>query len=154
MPELIFNSPIGLLTLVETDSTITSLEWRKSRSNQETTILLLAKKELAQYFGGELTEFTAPLDPSGTAFQRRVWKTIMGIPYGEQWTYSDIANILNTSPRAVGGACGRNPIPVIIPCHRVVGSNGALTGYTAADGIKTKSFLLEHEERQTCLLGL
>jgi len=154
MPELIFNSPIGLLTLVETDSTITSLEWRKSRSNQETTILLLAKKELAQYFGGELAEFTAPLDPSGTAFQRRVWKTIMGIPYGEQWTYSDIANILNTSPRAVGGACGRNPIPVIIPCHRVVGSNGALTGYTAADGIKTKSFLLEHEERQTCLLGL
>jgi methylated-DNA-[protein]-cysteine S-methyltransferase len=154
MPELIFNSPIGLLTLVETDSAITSLEWRKSRLNQETTTLLLAKKELAQYFGGELTKFTAPLDPSGTAFQIRVWKTIMGIPYGEQWTYSDIANILNSSPRAVGGACGRNPIPVIIPCHRVVGSNGDLTGYTAADGIKTKSFLLEHEEHKTRLLGL
>ena len=154
MPELIFNSPIGLLTLVETDSAITSLEWRKSGANQETTLLLLAKKELAQYFGGELKVFTAPLDPSGTAFQKRVWKTIMAIPYGEQRTYRDIANILNSSPRAVGGACGRNPIPVIIPCHRVVGSNGDLTGYTAADGIKTKSFLLEHEERKTCLQGL
>ena len=154
MPELIFNSPIGFLTLVETDSDITSLEWRKSGANQETTLLLLAKKELAQYFGGELKVFTAPLDPSGTAFHKRVWKTIMAIPYGEQRTYRDIANILNSSPRAVGGACGRNPIPVIIPCHRVVGSNGGLTGYTAADGIETKSFLLKHEERQTCLLGL
>ena len=154
MPELVFNSPVGLLALVASGRAITSLEWRKAGSNQKTKTLLLVKKELTQYFSGELTKFTAPLDPSGTAFQIRVWKTIMGIPYGEQWTYSDIANILNSSPRAVGGACGRNPIPVIIPCHRVVGSDGALTGYTAADGIKTKSFLLEHEERQTCLLGL
>ena len=153
MPELVFNSPVGLLALVASGRAITSLEWRKSRSNQKTKTLLIVKKELTQYFSGELTEFTVPLDPSGTAFQRRVWKTIVAIPYGERRTYRDIANTLNSSPRAVGGACGRNPIPIIIPCHRVVGSNGSLTGYTGADGINTKSFLLEHESRATYHLG-
>ena len=153
MPELAFNSPVGLLALVASGRAITSLEWRRAGSNQKTKTLLLVKKELTQYFSGELTEFTVPLDPSGTAFQRRVWKTIVEIPFGERRTYRDIANNLNSSPRAVGGACGRNPIPIIVPCHRVVGSSGSLTGYTGADGINTKSFLLEHESRATYHLG-
>lgn len=153
MPELVVNSPVGLLTLVESDRAITSLEWRKSELQQKTKTLLLARKELTQYFNGELTEFTTPLNPSGTGFQRRVWKTILEIPYGGLRTYRDIANTLNSSPRAVGGACGRNPIPIMIPCHRVVGSNGSLTGYTGADGINTKSVLLEHEDHSTCHLG-
>ena len=145
MPELVYNSPVGLLTLVASNRAITSIEWRGNGSNQKTKTLLLIKKELTQYFCGALTEFTVPLDPSGTAFQRRVWKLIMEIPYGELRTYRDISNTLNSSPRAVGGACGRNPIPIIIPCHRVVGSNGRLTGYTGANGIDTKSFLIKHE---------
>ena len=153
MPELIFNSPVGLLALVASGRAITSLEWRRAGSNQKTKTLLLVKKELTQYFSGELTEFTVPLAPSGTPFQRRVWKTIVEIPFGERRTYRDIANILNSSPRAVGGACGRNPIPIIVPCHRVVGSSGSLTGYTGADGITTKSFLLEHESRAASQLG-
>jgi len=153
MPELIFNSPVGLLALVASGRAITSLEWRRAGSNQKTKTLLLVKKELTQYFSGELTEFTVPLAPSGTPFQRRVWKTIVEIPFGERRTYRDIANILNSSPRAVGGACGRNPIPIIVPCHRVVGSSGSLTGYTGADGINTKLFLLEHESRATSQLG-
>ena len=141
MPELIFNSPIGLLTLVASGCAISSLEWRKSGASQKTKTLLLGTKELTQYFSGELTEFTVLLEPQGTPFQRKVWRKILDIPYGELRTYRDIAQAVKSSPRAVGGACGRNPIPIIIPCHRVVGSNGRLTGYTGANGINTKSFL-------------
>ena len=153
MPELVVNSPVGPLTLIETNRAITAIEWRKGESHQKTKTLILARKELTQYFNGELKKFTAPLDPIGTDFQKRVWKTIQEIPYGRLETYRHIANTLNSSPRAVGGACGRNPIPIIIPCHRVVGSNGSLTGYTGANGTNTKSFLLKHEGLSTCHLG-
>ena len=149
MPELVFNSPVGLLTLVASGCAISSLEWRKSGASQKTKTLLFGTKELTQYFSGGLTEFTVPFDPQGTPFQRRVWEKIVEIPYGELRTYRDIAQTINSSPRAVGGACSRNPIPIIIPCHRVVGSTGSLTGYTGANGINTKSFLLEHESRTT-----
>jgi len=149
MPELIVNSPVGPLAIVETNRAITAIEWRRSESHIQTEILMLASKEMARYFAGELTIFTVPLNPKGTEFQRRVWKTILEIPYGGLATYGHIAKTLNSSPRAVGGACGRNPIPIIIPCHRVVGSNGGLTGYTGADGTTTKSFLLEHESLST-----
>ena len=153
MPELVFDSPVGWLTLVASGCTISSLEWRKSGASAKTKTLLLGTKELAQYFSGGLTEFTVPCDPQGTPFQRRVWGEIVDIPYGELRTYRDIAQAVKSSPRAVGGACGRNPIPIIIPCHRVVGSTGNLTGYTGANGINTKSFLLEHESRTTQHLG-
>ena len=90
-----------------------------------------------------------PLAPEGTDFQRKVWDAMCAIPYGETRAYGDLADDLSSSARAVGTACGRNPIPVIVPCHRVIGKSGALTGYTGAGGLATKQFLLVLEKGTT-----
>lgn len=102
-------------------------------------------RELHEYFRGERHEFTLPLAPTGTAFQQRVWRALRQIPYGSTWTYQRLATAIGSPKacRAVGAANGKNPIPVIIPCHRVIGSNGALTGF--GGGLERKRWLLEHE---------
>ena len=105
--------------------------------------------QLADYFDGRLTDFSLPLAPLGTPFQHRVWHAMCNIPYGEVRSYGQLAKILKTGPRAVGMACARNRLPVFIPCHRVVGANGALTGYTGADGLTSKDFLLSLEGVET-----
>lgn len=104
-----------------------------------------AAEQLAQYFAGERREFALLLDPAGTPFQQRVWTALRAIPYGETRSYADIANALGapTATRAVGAANGRNPIGIVVPCHRVIGADGTLTGY--AGGVANKRWLLDHE---------
>lgn len=106
--------------------------------------------QLDQYFAGELVEFDLPLKPAGTVFQEQVWQALTEIPYGKTWSYGELARHIGKpkASRAVGAANGLNPIPVIIPCHRVIGSNGQLTGF--GGGLETKEFLLGLEaQRQT-----
>ena len=102
-------------------------------------------KQLDEYFGGSRQGFDLPLRPGGTEFQRRVWQALQHIPYGETWSYGELAKYIGNpnASRAVGAANGINPIPVIIPCHRVIGSNGKLTGF--GGGLETKAFLLTLE---------
>lgn len=148
MPECTVNSPLGPLTLIEQDGAIIELDWRRARQEESSSLLASARDELENYFAGALKTFSIPLNPKGTPFQKRVWQQMVEIPYGEALTYGEVARNLSSSPRAVGTACGRNPVPIIIPCHRIVGAGGNLTGYTGAGGIRTKSFLLELETNQ------
>ncbi len=148
MPSLSVHSPLGPLTIVEDDDAIVALEWCWTREMSETGLLSLAGNQLASYFEGDLTTFSLPLAPSGTPFQRRVWATMTRIPYGETQSYGGVAEEIDSSPRAVGTACGRNPIPILIPCHRVVGNAGALVGYSGGEGVETKRYLLAHESSQ------
>ncbi|MGB0577182.1 MAG: methylated-DNA--[protein]-cysteine S-methyltransferase [Alphaproteobacteria bacterium] len=148
MPECTVNSPLGPLALIEQDGAIIELDWRRARQEESSSLLSSARDELKNYFAGALKTFSIPLNPKGTPFQKRVWQQMVEIPYGEALTYGEVARNLSSSPRAVGTACGRNPVPIIIPCHRIVGAGGKLTGYTGAGSIRTKSFLLELETNQ------
>lgn len=139
------DSPLGTLTLAERDGALVSLDWGRSGSRRSTALLRRAADQLARYFDGTLAEFDLPLDPAGTEFQRRVWRRMARIPYGQVTTYGALARAVGSAPRAVGGACGRNPIAIILPCHRVLAGTGALTGYSGAGGIDTKRFLLRLE---------
>ncbi|EME70422.1 methylated DNA-protein cysteine methyltransferase [Paramagnetospirillum caucaseum] len=145
MPQLAFNSPIGPLALFEADDAIVALDWGFLPENDETPLLLKARDQLEEYFDGKRTSFDLPLAPHGTAFQQKVWAALAKIPFGQTRSYGQLAEQLGTAARALGGACGRNPIPVIIPCHRVLGANGAMGGYSGIDGVETKEFLLRHE---------
>jgi methylated-DNA-[protein]-cysteine S-methyltransferase len=106
-----------------------------------------AATQLAEYFAGERMAFDVPLTPQGTEFQQTVWKALGDVPFGTTATYGEIARAIGqlTATRAVGAANGRNPIPIIIPCHRVIGASGELTGYSGGGGIETKRRLLDHE---------
>ncbi|CUW37909.1 Methylated-DNA--protein-cysteine methyltransferase, constitutive [Magnetospirillum sp. XM-1] len=145
MPQLAFNSPIGPLALFEADGAIVAVDWGFLPENDETPLLLKARDQLEEYFDGKRTTFDLPLAPHGTAFQQKVWAALARIPFGQTKSYGELAEELGTAARALGGACGRNPIPVIIPCHRVLAANGAMGGYSGIDGIETKEFLLRHE---------
>lgn len=145
MPQLSFHSPIGMLTVSEEDGRIVSIDWGWVEDSRETPLLGRAREQIEAYFDGRLAAFDLPLDPAGTPYQRRVWDALLGIPFGETRRYGDVARALGSGSRAVGSACGRNPIPIVIPCHRVVGGNGGLGGYSGDDGIETKRFLLRLE---------
>ena len=127
---------------MEINGSITSLNWCWSKMQEESDLLRTARDQLNDYFNGQRQDFLLPLAPRGTPFQRRVWNGICDIPYAEVKSYGDLSTKLNTGARAVGTACARNPIPIIIPCHRVVGSNAALTGYSGAGGLASKEKLL------------
>lgn len=142
---MMVNSPLGSLTISERDGAIVALDWHIARPTAATPLLRRASEQLAEYFAGQRQVFDLPLAPQGSAFQQSVWRRMMQIPYGHVMTYGALAQAVGSAPRAVGGACGRNPIAIIIPCHRVVGGSGALTGYSGAGGINTKQFLLELE---------
>lgn len=139
-------SPVGDLTLSERDGAIDALAWGNGCHGTSTPLLNAGANWLSGYFAGK---FTSPVDlpmaPAGSEFQRRVWQVMIDIPPGETVTYGDVARQLGSAPRAVGGACGANPIPILIPCHRVVGSNGGLGGYSGAGGLTTKRALLDLE---------
>lgn len=147
MSYLAYNSPVGPLTLFEEDGVIIAVEWGWPPESEDAPapVLEQARDQLDAYFEGRLKEFDLPLAPMGTAFQKKVWQAMSRIPFGATRTYGDLADELGTSPRALGGACGRNPIPIIIPCHRILGSNGGLGGYSGMDGTDTKAFLLRLE---------
>ncbi len=149
MSQITTNSPIGPLTLFDNeDSTaIVAVEWGWPPDSElpPSALLVEARDQIEAYFEGRLTRFDLPVDPYGTAFQKKVWALIAAIPFGRARTYGDLARELGTSPRPLGGACGRNPIPIIIPCHRVLAGQGGLGGYSGMDGIDTKKFLLRLE---------
>lgn len=110
-------------------------------------VLAKARVQLGEYFAGARTTFDLPLAWSGTKFQEAIWTTLSTVPFGEKLTYEQlgIKAGVGRAPRAVGGAVGRNPIPIIVPCHRVLGASGTITGYSAGEGIPTKEKLLRHE---------
>jgi methylated-DNA-[protein]-cysteine S-methyltransferase len=149
-------SPVGDLRLVERDGAITQIEFSPFRDgdgrprgerDDAHPVLVETARQLAAYFAGELTVFDLPLAPVGSDFQQRVWKELQLIEYGETASYGSIAlrlGMTNAASRAVGLANGRNPIPIVIPCHRVIGANGTLTGY--AGGLPRKQQLLELEQ--------
>jgi methylated-DNA-[protein]-cysteine S-methyltransferase len=140
-------SPFGPLTLFAAAGKIVALEWGQGATppGPIPEVLSAAKDQLAAYFDRRLTAFDLPLDPAGTDFQKRVWATMRAIPFGQVRPYGDVAAELKTAPRAVGGACGANPIPILIPCHRIVGGNGQMGGYSGDGGIATKTALLRLE---------
>ncbi|MEE2694655.1 MAG: methylated-DNA--[protein]-cysteine S-methyltransferase [Pseudomonadota bacterium] len=141
-------TPIGLIAIYGTKS-ITKINWATQPAVSNSAELQRARDQIANYFAGNLRHFELCLRPSGTKFQRAVWHHILMIPYGTTSTYGEVARELGTSPRAVGRACATNPIPLIIPCHRVVSKTGALTGYSGGDGLHTKQSLLSLEQNQS-----
>ncbi|MDQ7993602.1 MAG: methylated-DNA--[protein]-cysteine S-methyltransferase [Propionicimonas sp.] len=148
----VVDSPIGPLRLVATDSGLTAIEFSPfggrdpGDRHDEHPVLTKAAAQLAEYFAGDRTEFDLPLAPAGTAFQQRVWAELRRVGYGRTASYGEIAHRLgltNAASRAVGLANGRNPLPIVVPCHRVIGADGSLTGY--AGGIQRKRALLDLE---------
>ena len=135
------HAPIGDLTISAEDNIIVSLDWGWAQEQNTNTLLQDAKSQLNDYFDGLRKNFDLPLEPPGTKFQQRVWSMMEQIPYGKTITYGEIAKALGSSARAVGMACGANPIPVIIPCHRVVAAND-MGGYSGNGGVETKRALL------------
>lgn len=144
MPQLSLHSQVGDLTLSEDDGAIVAVDWGWGRDQTPTPLLKRAVKQLNDYFDGTLEAFDLPLKPHGTSFHKSVWRIMLKIPYGQTLTYGEIAKRLDASARAVGTACGRNPIPIIIPCHRVLGAAG-LGGYSGEGGADTKTALLALE---------
>ncbi len=140
-----FNSPLGPLTVREKDGVIAAVDFAAATEQRETPLLAAAKVQLDAYFYCGLKTFELPLAAVGSAFNRRVWEVIAAIPYGHTLTYGEVAARVGGDARSVGGACGANPIPIIIPCHRVVGQGGTMVGYSGAGGPETKRFLLQLE---------
>lgn len=144
-------TPFAVLGIATSDRAVTAIRYlplREPASAPRTPIAKRAVAELQRYFEDPAFRFTLPLAPQGTAFQRRVWDAIAAIPVGESRTYAEIGRTVRSSARAVGGACGANHIALVIPCHRVVGSRGALGGFmnaTHGEGIAIKRWLLVHE---------
>lgn len=137
-------SALGPLMVREHQGRIVLLDWGEAERETETPVLAAARAQLRAYFARDLQAFQLPLSPPGTEFQRAVWRAMRRIPYGRTATYGELARRLGSAPRAVGGACGKNPIPIILPCHRVLAMDG-LGGYSGGDGLATKRFLLELE---------
>jgi methylated-DNA-[protein]-cysteine S-methyltransferase len=146
MPHISMHSPVGDLTLHEHDGVIVSLDWGWVPDQDPTAVLKEAKRQLETYFDGETITFDLPLEAHGTDFQEKVWREISKIPYGKTMTYGSIARSLSSHARAVGAACGLNPLPILIPCHRVRASDGKLTGYSGEGGLETKAALLRLEK--------
>ena len=147
MPSLSFNSPIGNLTVYEQRGAITNLSWERETNKDVSSLLIETEKQLQEYLNGTRTNFDLPKKPYGSEFQLRVWQEIAKIPYGQTISYRDLARKLSSSPRPVGTACGKNPIPIIIPCHRIIAKTGHLTGYSGRGGLDTKKLLLKLETK-------
>lgn len=145
-----FEAPFGTLRIVENNGFLVQItrseEPLADGREQETSVLTMACEQLAQYFAGERREFQLPLYTEGTSFQKKAWDTLLTIPYGETISYGQEARQMDcTCARAVGLANGKNPIIIVIPCHRVIRSDGTLGGYTG--GLDIKEYLLQHEQK-------
>jgi methylated-DNA-[protein]-cysteine S-methyltransferase len=145
MPQLSLHSPVGDLTLSEEGGAIVALDWGWARDQADTPLLRRSKVQLERYFDGDPHPFHLPLAPAGTSFQQTVWRAMSEIPAGQTRSYGELAAAVGSAARAVGGACGANPIPIIVPCHRVLAAGGALGGYSGEGGIDTKVALLRLE---------
>ncbi|MGH7887370.1 MAG: methylated-DNA--[protein]-cysteine S-methyltransferase [Candidatus Binatia bacterium] len=152
-------SPVGKLRLVASANALVGLLWEEKDPNRvrldgqknarHHPILVQAERQLSEYFTGKRTQFELPLEPRGTEFQKKVWRSLRKIPFGKTKSYMEIARAIGLprACRAVGGASGKNPLSIIVPCHRVVGANGALTGF--GGGLETKAKLLALEARSS-----
>ena len=138
-------TPIGPLTLQADEAAVTAIRFGADGARDASPLLDAAEAQLREYFAGARRTFDLPLAPHGTAFQQRVWTALRAIPYGETRTYGELAAAIGSpnASRAVGMANHRNPIPIIIPCHRVIGANGTLTGYAGGLEVKRKLLALE-----------
>jgi len=149
-----YHSPVGWLQLVATDNAISAVSFvaKLGESAGNSPVLDLCQQQLEAYFDGTLTKFSVPLRLEGTPFQQRVWEALQTIPFGVIWSYSELAQRVGNPKacRAVGGANHRNPIAILVPCHRVVGASGELTGY--AGSLERKQALLAHEQRTRYML--
>jgi methylated-DNA-[protein]-cysteine S-methyltransferase len=148
MARTIVDSPIGELGLVASDTGLRAVlfDGRRVRAEGRSRVLTEATRQLNAYFDGDLVTFDLPLELRGSEFQRRCWLALASIPYGQTVSYGEQARRLglgSDSARAVGAANGANPVPIVLPCHRVIGANGSLTGF--GGGLDLKRFLLEHE---------
>jgi methylated-DNA-[protein]-cysteine S-methyltransferase len=139
------------MTVFEEDGAIVSLDWGWVPEQSSSLILDRARNQLQAYLDGELTEFDLPLAPAGTPYRRKIWQALCDIPYGQTRTYQDIAITAGGSARSVGQANGHNPIPLIIPCHRVVAAKD-IGGYSGGEGLPTKRWLLALENSNQVLL--
>ena len=153
----VIDSPVGTLTIVASDAGLRAVLWPDDDPKRVRVpdavddpahpVIAVAASQLEEYFAGTRTTFDVPLDPVGTDFQRAAWEALLTIPYGVTVSYGEQADRMGDrrKARAVGAANGRNPISIIVPCHRVVGANGSLTGF--AGGVDSKAWLLAHEQR-------
>jgi methylated-DNA-[protein]-cysteine S-methyltransferase len=150
-------SPVGKLKLVATSKALVAILWEQEHPDRvkldtmnldpQHPILIEAERQLSEYFAGKRIQFDLPLQLDGTEFQKKVWQALRDIPFGKTRSYLDLARTVGSpnASRAVGAANGKNPLSIVVPCHRVVGSNGALTGF--AGGLETKATLLALEAR-------
>lgn len=145
-------SPVGLLRIVWQGDQVIHLSWEadpdravEAKENEIPPPAARLASELEAFFAGQRPAFSVSLAPEGTAFQQKVWQALLAIPAGQTRSYGALATELATSPRAIGGACGANPIPLLIPCHRVVTTDGRLGGFSGAGGTETKQRLLDLE---------
>ncbi len=145
-------SPFGKIYIYTTDQALKAVlfkAWSKANDHkiiqQENAIIKNTLKQLSEYFVGKRRQFDLPIDADGTEFQQKVWQTLCEIPFGQSWNYGQLAKAIGNknASRAVGAANGKNPISIIVPCHRVIGADGSLTGY--AGGLAAKEWLLKHE---------
>lgn len=149
------STPVGLLTLIANTNGLKAILWKtddlktlkmlSAQHHENFPILSKATQQLQEYFANKRHQFDLPFDLQGTDFQKRVWRALLNIPYGQTMSYLDIANKIHhpKAVRAVGMAIGKNPLSIMVPCHRVIGSNGKLTGF--AGGLEIKKFLLNLE---------
>ena len=154
-------SPIGILTLVTDDKSLTQISWENpgiipvqrdpAFENENHPLLLQAAEELNEYFAGRRQVFSIDVNPAGTEFQKKIWKALLTIPFGKTKTYGEIAALIGNpdAVRAAGGAANKNPVPVIIPCHQVIGADGKLVGF--GGGLERKAYLLHLEGKKKTL---
>ena len=145
MNKLSFKTSIGWISLTEKNNLITSVKFGKEKNKGKNAILYKLKKQIIEFTEGKRKKFSIKLNIEGSILQKKIWKQLINIKYGSTKTYGDIAKILNTSPRYVGNVCGQNNHLLIIPCHRVVRSDGSLGGFSGLGGVKLKKKLLELE---------
>ena len=141
--EIIFYTSLGNIKILSKNEEVIIIEFTKNKIKESNSLILNKTKiQIKEYLLGKRTKFNIIINPNGTKFQKKVWKELSLIPYGRTVSYLDLSILLKTSPRAIGNACGSNPLLIVIPCHRVLSNKGKLTGFSAIGGVKTKEKLL------------
>ena len=146
MARLTVNTPLGPLALASDRDRLTGIGFGRARDGDSDALLAEAARQFIAYFSGKLRVFDLPLAPAASPFQERVRAAMLAIPYGGRAAYGQLAVAIGSAPRAIGQACGRNPLPIVVPCHRVLGADG-IGGYSGGAGLATKQWLLDHEAR-------
>ncbi|WP_299321579.1 methylated-DNA--[protein]-cysteine S-methyltransferase [Parasphingopyxis sp.] len=147
----IIASPIGAISISASGDALVSVDMLGASAKPDTSdhpLLREARKQIDAYFAGALRQFDLPLEPASTARGNELRQAVMAIPYGETQSYGEVARRTGSGPRAIGRVCSHNPLPLIVPCHRVVAAGGKIGYYSGGDGIPTKRFLLTHENKQ------